>query len=104
MMIKQIDDNNDECIDLSKFIELNTKDIDSDEVLENLAEAFSMFDIDKNGLISAVQLINMLQSLDKECSISECKKMISGVDCDGDGMISFEMKKKKKKKKRRETI
>ncbi|KAI7978920.1 putative calcium-binding protein CML25 [Camellia lanceoleosa] len=89
-MIKEVDGDGDGCIDLDEFIELNTKDIDSDEVLENLKEAFSVFDIDKNGSISAEELMNVLQSLGEECSIGECRKMISGVDCDGDGTISFD--------------
>ncbi|CAN4081042.1 unnamed protein product [Withania somnifera] len=78
-MIREVDSDGDGFIDLQEFIELNTKDIDSDEVLENLKNAFSVFDIDKNGSISAEELL-----------VGECRKMISGVDCDGDGMINFE--------------
>ncbi|PSR91041.1 Calcium-binding protein [Actinidia chinensis var. chinensis] len=89
-MIREVDSDGDGCIDLDEFIELNTKDIDSSEVLENLKEAFSVFDIDKNGSISAEELQNVLSSLGDECSIAECRKMINGVDCDGDGMINFE--------------
>ncbi|KAA8532509.1 hypothetical protein F0562_032675 [Nyssa sinensis] len=89
-MIKEVDADGDGFIDLNEFIELNTKDIDSDEVLENLKEAFSVFDMDKNGSISAEELLNVLRSLGEDCSIAECRKMISGVDCDGDGMICFE--------------
>ncbi|KAK3035615.1 hypothetical protein RJ639_033207 [Escallonia herrerae] len=89
-MVREVDADGDGCIDLPEFIELNTKDIDSKEVLENLKDAFSVFDIDKNGSISAEELQNVLGSLGEECSIAECRKMISGVDCDGDGMISFE--------------
>ncbi|XP_047332422.1 probable calcium-binding protein CML25 [Impatiens glandulifera] len=89
-MIREVDSDGDGFIDLDEFIQLNTKDIDSDEILENLREAFSVFDIDKNGSISADELQNVLKSLGEECSISECRKMISGVDCDGDGMIDFE--------------
>lgn len=89
-MIREVDSDGDGFIDLQEFIELNTKDIDSDEVLENLKDAFSVFDMDKNGSISAEELQTVLQSLGEECSLAECRKMISGVDCDGDGMISFE--------------
>lgn len=89
-MIKEVDADGDGFIDLQEFVELNTKDIDSAEVLENLKDAFSVFDIDKNGSISAEELHNVLGSLGEECSIAECRKMIAGVDVNGDGMISFD--------------
>ncbi|KAL6958287.1 hypothetical protein U1Q18_043758 [Sarracenia purpurea var. burkii] len=40
-MIRQVDPNGDGCISLYEFIELNAKNINSDEVLENLKEVFS---------------------------------------------------------------
>nr|XP_043606515.1 probable calcium-binding protein CML25 [Erigeron canadensis] len=89
-MIKEVDSDGDGFIDLNEFIELNTRDIDTAEVLENLKEAFSVFDIDKNGLISAEELQKVLGSLEENCTIDECRKMISGVDVNGDGMISFD--------------
>lgn len=120
-MIREVDADGDGFIDLQEFIELNTKDIDSDEVcsfhlkifsriitiklfkighiyflrfifkvLENLKNAFSVFDMDKNGSISAEELQTVLRSLGEDCTLAECRKMISGVDCDGDGMINFE--------------
>lgn len=46
--------------------------------------------MDKNGSISAEELQTVLRSLGEDCSLAECRKMISGVDCDGDGMINFE--------------
>ncbi|KAH7516282.1 probable calcium-binding protein CML25 [Ziziphus jujuba] len=89
-MIKEVDSDGDGFIDLNEFIELNTKGVDSKEALENLKDAFSVYDIDGNGSISAEELHKVLRSLGDECSIAECRKMISGVDCDGDGTISFE--------------
>ncbi|XP_039015088.1 probable calcium-binding protein CML25 [Hibiscus syriacus] len=89
-MIKELDVDGDGFIDFHEFIELNTKGIDYEEILENLKDAFSVYDIDGDGSISAEELHEVLQSLGDECSIAECRKMISGVDNDGNGMIDFE--------------
>ncbi|KAI3696311.1 hypothetical protein L1987_79323 [Smallanthus sonchifolius] len=89
-MIVEVDADGDGFIDLKEFIELNTKDVDSTELLENLKDAFSVFDVDKNGSITADELQKVLGSLGEECSVGECWKMIAGVDQDGDGMISFD--------------
>lgn len=89
-MIVEVDADGDGFIDLQEFIELNTKGIDSAELMENLKDAFSVFDIDKNGSITADELQNVLGSLGEDCSLGECRRMIAGVDQDGDGMISFD--------------
>ncbi|KAF8407593.1 hypothetical protein HHK36_006727 [Tetracentron sinense] len=90
MMIKEVDSDGDGFIDLNEFIELNTKGVDSVKVLEDLKNAFLIFDVDGNGSISPEELQEVLKSLGDESSIAECRKMISGVDCDGDGLINFE--------------
>ncbi|KAM5566886.1 putative calcium-binding protein CML25 [Rosa sericea] len=89
-MILEVDADGDGFIDFKEFVELNTNGIDSAEALQNLKDAFSVYDIDGNGSISAEELFEVLRSLGDECSIGECRKMISGVDADGDGMINFE--------------
>ncbi|PRQ41083.1 putative parvalbumin [Rosa chinensis] len=89
-MILEVDADGDGFIDFKEFVELNTNGIDSAEALQNLKDAFSVYDIDGNGSISAEELFEVLRSLGDECSIGECRKMISGVDANGDGMINFE--------------
>lgn len=89
-MIQEIDCDGDGHINLQEFIELNTKGVEPDEVLENLKEAFSIFDIDGNGSITAEELHMVMASLGDECSLDECHRMIAGVDGDGNGMINFE--------------
>ncbi|KFK44513.1 hypothetical protein AALP_AA1G266400 [Arabis alpina] len=88
--ITEIDQKGDGYINFEEFVELNTKGMDQDDVLENLKDAFSVYDIDGNGSISAEELHQVLRSLGDECSIAECRKMIGGVDKDGDGTIDFE--------------
>lgn len=90
IMIREVDADGDGFIDLQEFIELNTSNVDHEEVLENLKHAFAVFDIDKNGTISAEELLNVLRSLGEECTLDDCRKMIGGVDIDGSGTIDFD--------------
>ncbi|XP_043695196.1 probable calcium-binding protein CML25 [Telopea speciosissima] len=89
-MIKEVDSDGDGHIDLNEFIELNTQGVDTVKVLEDLRNAFLIYDIDRNGSISPEELQTVLRSLGEETSLADCRKMISGVDCDGDGLINFE--------------
>lgn len=89
-MICEVDSDGDGFIDFDEFVELNTKGVDPDEAMENLRDAFSVYDIDGNGSITAEELHKVLRSLGEESSLAECRRMIGGVDSDGDGMISFE--------------
>ncbi|KAJ4894662.1 putative calcium-binding protein CML25 [Raphanus sativus] len=88
--VAEIDKKGDGYINLEEFVELFTKGMDQNDVLENLKDAFSVYDIDGNGSISPEELHEVLRSLGDECSIAECRNMIGGVDKDGDGTIDFE--------------
>ncbi|KAL8142077.1 hypothetical protein V2J09_015109 [Rumex salicifolius] len=89
-MIREVDSDGDGFIDLGEFIELNTNGVDYEEIVLNLREAFSVYDIDGNGSISADELMHIMRSLGDICTMGDCRRMISGVDADGDGTISFE--------------
>ncbi|KHN41077.1 Putative calcium-binding protein CML27 [Glycine soja] len=61
---------------------------------KELRDAFDLYDVDKNGLISAKELHDVLRNLGEKCSLSDCRRMISNVDADGDGNVNFEEFKK----------
>ncbi|OMO78596.1 Calcium-binding EF-hand [Corchorus capsularis] len=97
-MVKEMDFNGDGFIDLDEFMHV----VHSDEAIcgsnggggggeeDCLMDAFLIFDTDKNGLISAKELRKVLISLGfTKCSLQECKRMIKGVDKDGDGFVDF---------------
>ncbi|MCD7454074.1 hypothetical protein HAX54_023435 [Datura stramonium] len=97
VMVKEMDCDGDGFVDMDEFLSVmgvgkdqasgdSVKDID-----ELIREAFLVFDADKNGVISAKELRRVLICLGcVNCSVKECRKMIKGVDKDGDGFVNFE--------------
>lgn len=84
-ILREMDCNGDGFIDLDEF--MNVVDTNRDDIMD----AFLIFDSDKNGFISAEELRRVLVSLGcKNCSLRECRRMIGGVDRDGDGFVDFE--------------
>ncbi|XP_059311143.1 probable calcium-binding protein CML23 [Lycium ferocissimum] len=96
VMVKEMDCDGDGFVDLDEF--LNVMGVEKDQTfgdsvknIDELKEAFLVFDSDKNGLISAKELRRVLISLGcVNCSLKECRRMIKGVDKDGDGFVNFE--------------
>ena len=95
-IVREVDCNGDGFIDLDEFmgvmnpdsiVEGTSSNNDSDD---GLMDAFLIFDSDHNGLISAKELQRVLISLGcVKCSRQDCKRMIKGVDKDGDGFVDF---------------
>lgn len=94
-MIRVLDFNGDGFVDIDEFMFVmkeenhgKEKECDLDEYL---MDAFLVFDSDKNGFISPKELRRVLVNLGCEnCSLRECKRMIKGVDKNGDGFVDFE--------------
>ncbi|KAL5206891.1 hypothetical protein ABZP36_035100 [Zizania latifolia] len=56
-----------------------------------LKETFAVFDADGDGRISAEELRAVLASLgDERCSVDDCRRMIGGMDTNGDGFVCFD--------------
>ncbi|TKY62675.1 calcium-binding protein CML36 [Spatholobus suberectus] len=56
-----------------------------------LREAFEVFDTDRDGRISAEELLRVFKAIgDERCTLDECRRMIEGVDRSGDGFVCFE--------------
>ncbi|KAL6616690.1 hypothetical protein ACP70R_038960 [Stipagrostis hirtigluma subsp. patula] len=61
---------------------------------DELMEAFRVFDADGDGRITAEELRGVMVEIlggDAEgCSLDDCRRMIGGVDADGDGFVGFQ--------------
>lgn len=61
---------------------------------DDLMEAFRVFDADGDGRITAEELRAVLEGIlgggPDACSLDDCRRMIGGVDADGDGFVGFQ--------------
>ncbi|CAN6465907.1 unnamed protein product [Victoria cruziana] len=89
-MMREADTDGDGFVSLDEFLHMNTQETDASKCMEDLRNAFTIFDRDNNGLISADELHQVLRSLGDSATLSACKDMIRGVDQNGDGQVNFE--------------
>ncbi|KAJ8622379.1 hypothetical protein MRB53_030908 [Persea americana] len=73
-MERKADSNGDGFIDLNEFIEMKTNGIDWMAALEDLKNAFLIFDMDCDGSISPEELQMVLRSL----GVMKVQRMIAG--------------------------
>merc|ERR1712125_65992 len=61
----------------------------TDDQLDEIREAFSLFDADASGMIDVRELKAAMRALGFEVKNEELKKMVTDVDHDGNGTIEF---------------
>ncbi|CAJ1929656.1 unnamed protein product [Sphenostylis stenocarpa] len=82
-----MDSDGDGFIDFKEFMEMFYGE---DRIKETeIKNAFQVFDLNGDGKISAQELSQVLKRLGESCSLSACKKMVKGVDQNGDGFIDL---------------
>merc|ERR1711988_1444273 len=62
----------------------------TEQQIEEIREAFELFDIDGSGTIDAKELGTCMRALGLEGTKDEIRKMIEDIDKDGSGTIDFE--------------
>merc|ERR1712050_179085 len=61
----------------------------SEEQMEEIREAFGLFDADASGMIDVRELKAAMRALGFEVKNEELKKMVTDIDNDGNGTIEF---------------
>ncbi|KAE8662266.1 putative calcium-binding protein CML26 [Hibiscus syriacus] len=93
-VMDDIDNDKDGYINFSEFSTFWTSSSDAGTAVSELKEAFDMYDVNGNGLISATELHQVLNRLGMSFTVEDCVGMIKSVDSDNDGHVNFEEFKK----------
>ncbi|XP_059295730.1 probable calcium-binding protein CML36 [Lycium ferocissimum] len=90
LLLNEVDVNGDGCISLEEFGAI-TSAFGPPACDGELRDAFDFFDANHDGKITAEELFNVFKNIgDGRCTLEECKRMIRGVDKNGDGFVCFE--------------
>ena len=94
VMIQEMDADRDGVVDLQEFAQFHRAGGVPSKGEADLKDAFDLYDVDGNGLISSKELHQLMEKLGERCSVHDCSRMIGPVDSDGDGYVNFEEFKK----------
>ncbi|EOA28418.1 hypothetical protein CARUB_v10024624mg [Capsella rubella] len=90
-MFRELDidgDNEIDAVEFASCLMLNNGEKEDEEVV--MKEAFDLYDIDRDGKISASEIHVVLKRLGEKHTMDECVMMVRAVDKDGDGFVDFE--------------
>jgi len=87
-LISEMDADGNNELDFAEFLALVARRLLHSDNVEELIEAFRVFDVDKNGEISVDELRVVLTTLGEKLTPQECQEIIEIADEDRDGVIS----------------
>lgn len=85
---KVADSDGDGFIDFEEFTKVHRAE--GGVKTSDIQGAFRVYDLDGNGKISAEELLEVMRRIGERSSLEACRKMIRGVDADGDGLINMD--------------
>merc|ERR1712032_38622 len=89
-MIAEVDDDNSGEIEFPEFLKLMASKLQETDSVEEMREAFMVFDRDKSGSVSSSELKHVMCNLGEQVTNEEVEEMIKEADADGDGELSFD--------------
>jgi len=89
-MIADLDTNQSGYVEFEEFVAWRQKQICNTGTEKEVQRAFDVFDRDHNGFIEECELALVMKEMGENLSPSEVKQMLSQVDLNHDGKISFE--------------
>ncbi|GFP80875.1 probable calcium-binding protein cml36 [Phtheirospermum japonicum] len=90
LMLAEVDRDGDGCVTLEEFYAIGSA-FAPPACDTEMRDTFDFFDSDRDGRITAEELFNVFRTIgDAQCTLEDCRRMIRGVDRNGDGFVCFE--------------
>ncbi|EEF27979.1 probable calcium-binding protein CML35 [Ricinus communis] len=90
-MLSEVDRDGDGCISVEALMSRIGGPACEPAGDDELRVAFEFFDTDHDGKITAEELMGVYKAIgDERCTLDDCRRMIAGVDKNGDGFVCFE--------------
>ncbi|GAB1597423.1 neo-calmodulin-like [Argonauta hians] len=88
-LLHNVDINHSGNLDFGEFLEIFATKLNIDPELE-LQEIFRVFDQNKDGFISAMELYQVLSRLGEHITKDEVEEMVKEADLNGDGQVDYD--------------
>ncbi|KAH3853236.1 calmodulin-A-like [Dreissena polymorpha] len=89
-MINEVDADGSGMIEFPEFLTMMVRNMRDIDTVEDLRQAFNVFDKDGTGKISAAELRHVMSNLGEKLTEEEVDEMLREADVDGDGEINYE--------------
>ena len=88
-MMHEVDIDKNGSIEFEEFVKLMQKQEGGDHSDQEMRAAFEIFDKNKDGFISPVELEEVMRNLGENLSKEQINQMVKKADIDGDNQINF---------------
>ncbi|XP_052105384.1 calmodulin-beta-like [Mytilus californianus] len=89
-MINEVDSDGSGTINFTEFTNMMGKKMENSNPVEDLREAFKIFDKNNDGKIDTNELKKVMVNIGEKLTDEEANEMIKEADVDGDGKVNYE--------------
>ncbi|XP_076095369.1 uncharacterized protein LOC143066261 [Mytilus galloprovincialis] len=89
-MINEVDSDGSGTINFAEFTKMMGKKMENSDPVEDLREAFKIFDKNSDGKIDPNELKKVMVNIGEKLTDEEANEMIKEADVDGDGKVNYE--------------